>query len=304
MRIRLKDGKQRELIYLAKKNLTWSELSKKTGMNQSYLSHDIVNEKILISDKLYGLLCKLSNKNFDCFIEEKLADNWGKSKGGLISEGSTIKLPEIKFDEKLAEFIGAVLGDGHICSYKKGKKVGVYSIRIAGDLKKDRDYHINYLKILCKNVLNLEAREIKREKYNERFLDISSKELVNFFDFMGIKAGNKIVNQSTIPKWIFKDKKFLRACIRGLIDTDGSIFKMSNKDPKLLRISFTNHNLSLLKDSRKAFIQLGFSPSKLINYERFYLSRQSDIEKYLREVRFSNQKHIERLQVFKNSPVV
>jgi hypothetical protein len=29
-----------------------------------------------------------------------LNDNWGKVKGGLNSEGSTIKLPKIEFDEK------------------------------------------------------------------------------------------------------------------------------------------------------------------------------------------------------------
>lgn len=304
MRIRLKRGKQKELILLAKGNLNWGEFSRILNFPKDYLSHDIKNENILISEELYNKICAIAKCNYDYFIEERLDDNWGKSKGGKKSIGSLIKLPEVKFDEKLAEFVGAVLGDGHVCFYKKGKKIGVYSIKIAGDLEKDRDYHINYLKLLCKKIFNLKAREIRRKEHNERFLDISSKELVNFFHSMGIKAGNKIANQSTIPRWIFKNKKFIRACIRGLIDTDGSIFRMSNKDPKLLRISFTNHNFSLLRDSREAFIQLGFNPSNLIGNKRFYLSRKSNIEKYLREVGFSNSKHIKRLQEFKYSPVV
>ena len=37
-----------------------------------------------------------------------------------------------KKDEKLAEFIGMVLGDGNLNAYKKGKKVRTYMVRIAG----------------------------------------------------------------------------------------------------------------------------------------------------------------------------
>ena len=293
MRIKLANGKQKELIRLAKKGLTWEELADKLNANPDYLSHDLCNEKTTLPEIVYGHLCKITKKSFDSYILEKLPDNWGRSKGGLNSMGSTIRLPQIKFDEKLAEFVGAVLGDGHVCSYKKGKKVGVYGIRIAGDMNKDREYHINYLKKLCGVILGIEAREILRPKMNERFLDMASKELVKFFGDMGIKAGNKIKNQSTIPKWIWKEYSFLRACLRGLIDTDGSIFRMSKQDPNLLRINFVNHNITLLNDAREAFIKLGFNPSKIVNNRVFYLSRKDNIDKYLKEIGFSNSKHIQ-----------
>ena len=301
MRIKLVKGKQKELILFTKNNLSWRQLSKKLGMNPGYLERDLKNERILLSERFYNNLCKLSGKNFDKFIIERLDDNWGQSKGGLNSPGSIIKLPEIRFDEKLAEFVGAVLGDGHVYYHKIGKKIGVYGIRIAGDLEKDKDYHINYLANLCKSIFSLNASEILGK--NERFLDLRSKELVNFFISMGIKPGNKIANQSTIPHWICRNKLFLGACIRGLIDTDGSIFRMSRKDPKLLRINFTNHNWALLNDTRKAFTILGFNPSKIINNRQFFISRQGEIKKYIKEIGFNNLKHNLRLQNF-NSPVV
>jgi len=294
MRIKLIDGKQKELILSAKNNLSWRQLSQKLDLNPGYLERDLKNEKILLSEKLYNNLCNLSGKNFDKFITERLEDNWGQSKGGLNSPGSIIRLPEIRFDKKLAEFVGAVLGDGHVSYYKIGKKIGVYGIRIAGDLEKDKDYHINYLTNLCKSIFNLNASEILGK--HGRFLDLRSKELVNFFISMGIKPGDKIINQSTIPNWIWGNKLFLRACIGGLIDTDGSIFRMSNKDPKLLRINFTNHNWTLLNDARKAFIALGFNPSKIINNRQFFISRQEEIKKYIREIGFNNLKHNLRLQ--------
>ncbi|MEK6828720.1 MAG: LAGLIDADG family homing endonuclease [Nanoarchaeota archaeon] len=300
MRIVLEKGKQKELILKAKKDKTWKELAKILDINEQYLYRELRNERGLLSEKIYNNLSRLINEDFNQFIREKLSDNWGRIKGGLNSHGSTKILPEIKFDWRLAEFIGAVLGDGHV---EHNKEKGVYHIRISGDLIKDKDYHAEYLKNLIEEIFKLKAVEIKRYKSNERFLDIYSVNLVKFFMLMGINAGDKIKNQSTIPLWVWKDKNFLKACIRGLIDTDGSIFRMSRKDPNLFRISFTNHNKTLLQDTRRALIEIGFNPSKIIDNRQFYLSKQDEIKKYLKEVGFSNNKHIERQKMF-TSPMV
>lgn len=285
MKVRLKKGKQNKLIYLAKGDLSWKELAKLLGVSEAYLSNDLKNERILIL--------------------EKLNDNWGQSKGGLNSIGSTIKLKRPNFCSELAEFVGAVLGDGHICYLKKDikiRKIGVYHIRIAGDLKLDKEYY-NYLAKISKLLFDLNPRFILIKKHNERFLCLSSKELVNFFVEMGIRSGNKIINQSTIPEWIYNRKDYLKACLRGLIDTDGCIHRMSKKDPNLLMINFKNYNSKLLEDTRKIFILLGFHPSKIICNNVFYISRQSEIRKYLKEIGFSNKKHKDRLSKFKSSIV-
>lgn len=305
MRIILKKGKQKKLILLAKKKLTWKQLAEILKISYTYLSGDLKNEKVLISEEVYKKLCDISKINFDEFIVKRLADNWGKSKGGLNSLGSTKQLPKIEFNECLAEFVGAVLGDGHVHSTKKDfkdRKVGVYHVRIAGDLNLDKEYH-HYLGELGERLFDLKFKITLIKKGNERFLNFYSKELVNFFISMGINPGNKIVNQSTIPKWIYRNKNFLKACLRGLIDTDGCIHRMSKKDPNLLRINFKNNNLQLLKDTLNGFILLGFHPSKIICNNVFYISRQNEIEKYLKEIGFSNKKHKDRVKSFQ-SPVV
>lgn len=300
MKILFKRGKQKELILNAKKDLTWKELAQKIGINDRYLCGDIKNEKRCLSEEVYRKLCGINGLDFDNFIEKKLKDNWGQSKGGVNSPGSTIKIPKVNFNEKFSEFIGAVLGDGHVCYIKssnKQRKIGVYQIRIAGDLIKDKEYH-NYLKNLGEEIFNLKGKEIKRPKNNERFLEFTSKKLIELFISIGINPGNKIKNQSTIPKWIFKNKRDLRTCLRGLIDTDGCIHRMSKKDPKLIRINFTNHNETLLKDTREGFILLGFNPSKIICNKHFFISRQKEIEKYVKEIGFKNLKHLKRLEQF------
>jgi transcriptional regulator with XRE-family HTH domain len=114
MRIKLKAGKQKELILKAKENKSWKELANRLGFNEHYLSNELRREMRTLTEKTYARLCNIANVNFDENIAEKLNETWGQSLGGQNSIGSTKPLPKIKFNEKLAEFIGATLGDGHI----------------------------------------------------------------------------------------------------------------------------------------------------------------------------------------------
>lgn len=304
MRIRLKKGKQTELILLAKKEKTWKELSKELEIKEGYLSHEIKKEIVLISENLYKRLGEISNSNFDGNIIEKLDDNWGKSKGGIeSSKNSKGSLKEIKIperDEKLAELIGIILGDGNINFYKKGKKIGVYQVTITGHKELDKNYHLEHITNLFQELFQLKTKESISKNTNARTIKVSSLKLVNFLLQEGLKSGDKIRSQVTIPDWIKEKDEFLKACLRGLIDTDGSIFKMSNKDPNLLRINLTNYNLKLLEDSREGFIKLGFYPSKIIKNRQFFISRKDNISKYLKEIGFSNKKHKDRLRIFQS----
>lgn len=303
MRIRLLKGKQKELILEAKGKKTWSQLSSQLQTHANYLSSDLKNQRVLLSERLYFDLCILAKKKFDEFIIEKLEDNWGRSKGGKNSPGSIVNIKIPLHNEMLAELIGAILGDGNISCYKRGSSIGVYQVKVAGDYNLDKDYHVNYLKKIIAELFDIKCTEILVPQGGARYLLASSKKLLDFLLLQGLKAGDKIKNQSTIPNWIFENKSYLKACVRGLIDTDGSIFRMSTKDPNLLRIGFTNHNFTLLNDARKAFSQLGFHPSKIICNRHFVLSRKEDITKYLKEIGFSNKKHLDRYDLFVKSPV-
>ncbi|MFH2028500.1 MAG: LAGLIDADG family homing endonuclease, partial [Nanoarchaeota archaeon] len=169
--------------------------------------------------------------------------------------------------------------------------------------KKDGAYLKDYIKPLCTELFAVDPKIQNLPKNNETFVTIYSKKLVEFLNSIGLKSGDKIRNQIGIPSWVFENKNFLKVCLRGLIDTDGSIFRMSNKDSHLLRINFTNHNKKLLNDARLAFIKLGFHPSKIICNNKIYISRKEDIVRYIKEIGFSNNKHINRYHEF-NSPVV
>ena len=122
---------------------------------------------------------------------------------------------------------------------------------------------------------------------------------------LGIKPGNKKKNNQGIPSWIKNNKKYLIKCIKGLIDTDGSIHYISKKNLNL-RISYTSYIPKLLKEVRGGLIKIGFTPSKIISKKQIFLSRQKDIKNYIKEIGFGNQKNLNRLKFLKsrNAPVV
>lgn len=304
MRIKLKKGKQAELITLAKKDKTWLELSKELDIVPDYIRNELRKEKRLLSEKVYLTLCELTKTNYEKFIEEKLNDNWGRLKGGLNSEGNTKKIKLPRKSEYLSELIGTILGDGHIESYTKGTKIRCYSITITGDSRNDKEYLSNYITNIIKKLFREDTKIKESEDSNTLYLRVYGKEIVKFLNNLGLKSGNKKENNQSIPKWIKNNKNYLIPCLRGLVDTDGSIHYIS-KNNKNLRISFTSYIPNLLNDVRNSLIKLGFNPSKIINEKQIFLSRKENIERYIKTIGFSNEKHLNRIKKFNSrAPVV
>ena len=220
-------------------------------------------------------------------------------KNSSLGSLKNIKIP--KKDEKLAEFIGILLGDGNIHCYKKGKKIGTYMVRIAGDSIKDFEYLTKHVSNLCEDLFGVKTKLYKQKGSSELMVIMHSRLIVDFLRKMGLRPGNKIDNQSTIPRWVWKNNKYLKACIRGLIDTDGSVYELKPQWPGLYQINFENRNITLLKDLREAFLKLDFKISNICGKRtkegtKIYLTRKDQIEKFYKEIGFSNPKHIVKLE--------
>lgn len=302
MKLLLKKGKQKELLRKEKEklSLTWPKFAEILGIKYGKL-WSFVNEDILIDKFIFN---KLSLKEkYRKFIIKELDYNWGRSKGGFNSKGNTKEIKIPNKNEKLAELWGIILGDGHIQKMKE-YKIGVYHIKIAGHSINDKQYLVNYVKPLCEELFGIKARISFSKIVNCIYVIIDSVRIVNFFEENGFKPGNKIINQSTIPSWIKENDKFLAMCLRGLYDTDGSFYRLTNQNS--YQIQFTNHNITLLKDLRDGLIKLGIAPSKLINNEDIVITKKSEIEKFYKLIGFSNPKHLNKIKTYFNqsSPIV
>ena len=58
-RILLKKGKQKELVEIAKKGISWDKLATKISCNSHYLSNELRNEKRTLSKEIYDKLSKI-----------------------------------------------------------------------------------------------------------------------------------------------------------------------------------------------------------------------------------------------------
>ncbi len=206
----------------------------------------------------------------------------------------TIKFPERS--EQLAELVGIILGDGNI-QYTAG-----YQLRIVGDSTKDRDYLINYVKPLIDSLFNVEARIYKHKTFKELFVNVANKRIVEFLLSIGMVHGDKIKNNASIPSWVLNNDTYLKACIRGLVDTDGSIYELKPHWPGLWQICFTNKNEALLSGFKEGLQKVGINCSNIYRYKngkktpKIYITKKSELSKFYKEIGFSNSKHQNKLK--------
>ncbi len=201
-----------------------------------------------------------------------------------------------KYSEELAEFIGIMLGDGNIKLPKKGDRG--YRIRICGNSETDRDYLLNYVNPLSIKLFGVEFSIYYHPCSKAIYLTKSNKHLYYTLLHFGLKPGNKKINSVSIPNWIFSNKKYIKACIRGLLDTDGSVSKHKNRNYTL--IWFKSAIPNLRKDFSNSMDILGYRIAKWTGQTdtlQTCIAARGMLRKYKEEIGFSNPKHERKFMI-------
>lgn len=201
---------------------------------------------------------------------------------------------EIKYPERcveLAELIGVILGDGGL----SGKRQLIVSF----NSKTDKEYAVFLGKILRK-LFSVDYHIHQRRNCNGADIVISSSNLVDFLSKQGLVTGNKIKNQVDMPDWVKEKAEYQKACIRGLIDTDGSFYShrynSNGKTYKYLKFCFTSCSRPLLNSVLRILKKLNFKVY-LHGVQVFIYSRQG-IKKYFEEIGSHNPKHSNKIREF------
>lgn len=238
-----------------------NQLSSKLGfeIKNIYYKNISINEEHL---KKIKRRLKFSDKTLK-EIEFNVVKNLG-----LYAHTKPIK--PINKGKELAEFIGIMLGDGNI--YKN-------SIRIAFD-KRNKNY-IGYVQDLCEKLFRIKLRSRILKNTNQAYLYYYNKDLIKKLIKFGLKRGNKKENNFGIPDWIKENKEYSKRCIKGLIDTDGCVYKC--KREKQRYIKFTNCNIRLLKDFKCVTKRLGYSFAKA-NKKNACLYRKKEVVKFINDI--------------------
>lgn len=205
-----------------------------------------------------------------------------RSKAGKKIAGKNIKeISYPKLCEGLSEFIGAYLGDGTMTEY---------FIRISGDFRCDLPY-FRYLSDLIFNLFSVKASIVKEKSRNTAYLLISSKRICSF---LTKNYGDKIKNNVGIPKKIVSSRKLAMACLRGLVDTDGSVSRRGRKGSQFC-VQFTSYNRKLLKQVYSIGKRLGVFT--YITGNETGTNKWENVLKYFSLVGSSNLRHIVRFNL-------
>lgn len=194
----------------------------------------------------------------------------------------------------LAEAAGIILGDGGITD----NQLGVYLSSLV-----DRPYS-QFVASLFEKVFGERANFKKRISCNVICLTISGLGLVEELERWGFRRGNKVLHQVDFPLWIWKDIKFQKACVRGLMDTDGGCYFHLHKSNGLIYrnfgMCFTSLSLPIVQSVAKVLKSLGIKFSFARNKTQVYIYSFKEIQKYFNLIGTHNQKNTEKFNYYLN----
>lgn len=179
-----------------------------------------LEKKITLIPKFWGQI--LGGKNN--YKRNKWIYDEGRKKANRIHKETDNKVLDLDLESpKLAEIIGALIGDGFIGKYGRHR-----IIQITGNKITDREYYTKKLIPLIKEILDIDAHFY--EKKNCIRITIYSKVIFNtiakIFKFPVGKKGDII-----IPQNLINTDECKASIIRGLFDTDGYIGLQRKKYP-------------------------------------------------------------------------
>lgn len=176
----------------------------------------------------------------------------------------------------LAELIGIILGDGCVAPYQ---------VQICFNRSKEQ-VHKQHICTTIMRLFALHPSVYYRHHENAGYIVVSSIALTEYLTEMGLRRYPK-----RIPRWILQSPRYRQACVRGLVDTDGSIFihryRVNGKWYEYLKLSFDNRSPMLLAEVARILKRAGLSP-RIESDQKVMLDRQRDVQWYLDNIGSSN----------------
>ena len=215
---------------------------------------------------------------------------WWERKGKFLSHPifRPFSFRKPKRSIALAELMGILMGDGGITKRQ---------ITITLHHKDDLLYS-KFVIRLMKELFGVKPSVYHIAKFSVNNIVISRTGLVQYLHALGLPIGNKVKQQFDIPQWIKNNKEFRKACVRGLVDTDGSVFthryKVGGKWYGYKKLAFTSASQPLLKSVHDILTELGLRVRRAQQGRDIRIDSIEEMKKYFRLVGSHNQKHLKR----------
>ncbi len=165
--------------------------------------------------------------------------------GSSPTSGTRMNKKQVK---SLAYMVGIALGDGNLSNSNKR----AVRLRVTCDNKYPKIIKeiVKHLKIILPdNKVGLVDRKTATDVY------CYSNKLENLLGWKAL-GGSKEKQKVTVPEWIINDKIYTKECLRGLFQTDGSIYN----DRVYTYVNFTSVIPTLVSCVKMMIENLGFKP--------------------------------------------
>lgn len=214
--------------------------------------------------------------------------------------------------EEHFELIGMYVGDGCI---SLNDRYSEYAL--LGDIREEIEYYKSHViplfnRTIMMPILNKKVTGKPYSCMGVFGFHVFNPKIVNFFINLGFKPGPK--TNIKLPEVITKAKPNLKkAFLRGLFDTDGSIYFERNYSAKSIihkrpKIKIGTTSIFLKEQLKEMCSNFGIKVmdkkpykgrnDKNIMYE-LVIYRKSDIDKWIKDVGFNNSKHKTKIMVWK-----
>ena len=191
----------------------------------------------------------------------------------------------------MAELIGAILGDGNI--YDKRPSY----VEMCGNPVNDLQYYKLVLIPIVREELGRNPKLFLR--YGGLRFRINQKSFVEWLKQTGLPAG-EAKGSSAIPDFIFSNVRLLARCVRGIYDTDGSVY--FDRRPAYIR----PYPRTELQMTNKALLEQLDGVLGQMDIEHSFVRRKASLSlqtagvkslgRFLSRIGFSNQYHVGRIR--------
>ena len=163
-----------------------------------------------------------------------------------------VRIPS-KFSKLLAYETGVHIGDGSLQIVKGG----THSIRYWGHGENDWKFVSVILPAIIKKLYNKNVSARKCNDSNKCVLSVCSKAIATFKkNVLELPVGKKIQMKS-LPTFVKSRRDLLINCIRGIADTDFSLYYLTNGTPVLECVMY---NKNLIEDISNQLIKFKGKP--------------------------------------------
>jgi len=268
-----------------RENYTWQEFASVLGVSKDTLRIGFYIKNQTLPLSVYTTLLSLNKDPKIKVITKEYKPFWGQSKGKKSPLESKLLIPDIN-NPLFAEFLGIMAGDGCIYANLSG-------ICVSGHKTQDFIYYSHYLCKLIVSLFGITPRLYLSKDQNEIRCVVYSKKIALFLKSLGFPLGKKLFSPLIIPKQYFEDTELLNHFLRGMFDTDGSIY--SHPTAKII-LEISIRHKQFKRSCFQAFQKIGI-PFKE-STDRLYLSGNRNSQLFFSLVGSSNIKHSKKYSIY------